>query len=120
MRKPNQNMEAYRAQRLAAGHRLLSIRFYNGDALCTRIYADETAKDLRAENDTDRIVKTAFGRNASPSWEDLQAFLEERCIPRQRAGLREYLEALGVDEYDPLSIIEKTHAAWRRTISGWR
>jgi hypothetical protein len=34
--------------------------------------------------------------------------LEERCIPRQRAGLREYLEAHGLDEYDPLAIIKKT------------
>jgi hypothetical protein len=29
-------------------------------------------------------------------------------VPRQRAGLREYLEALGVDQYDPIAIIEKT------------
>ena len=35
-------------------------------------------------------------------------FLDERCIPRQRAGLREYLEAKGLDEYDPLAIIQKT------------
>ena len=39
---------------------------------------------------------------------DLADFLAERCIPRQRAGLREYLEALGLDEYDPFAIIEKT------------
>ena len=34
--------------------------------------------------------------------------LEERCVPRQRAGLREYLEVIGVGEYDPLEIIRKT------------
>ena len=43
-----------------------------------------------------------------PTWDDFQNFLEERCIPRARAGLREYLEALGLDEYDPLEIIKKT------------
>ena len=43
-----------------------------------------------------------------PTWADLEEFLEERCIPRQRAGLREYLEALGLEEYDPLAIIQKT------------
>ena len=53
-------------------------------------------------------VKTAFGNNPHPTWDDFQAFLEERCIPRQRAGLREYLEAIGVAEYDPLQIIQKT------------
>ena len=101
-------MEQYRAVRLAQRHELLEIRYYNGDALCTLIYADRTAKDLLAENHTEQAVKTAFGKNSLPSWADLEAFLEERCIPRQRAGLREYLEALGLDAYDPLAIIKKT------------
>ena len=55
-----------------------------------------------------RPGETAFGNNPHPTWADFQAFLEERCIPRQRAGLREYLEAIGVAEYDPLQIIQKT------------
>ena len=106
--RPEQSTEQYRTTRLAQGHELLEIRYYNDDALCTLIYADKTARDLRAENYTDNLVKTAFGKNLLPSWADLEAFLEERCIPRQRAGLREYLEALGLDEYDPLAIIKKT------------
>lgn len=36
------------------------------------------------------------------------AFLEERCIPRQREGIREYLDALGLDEYDPWEIVKCT------------
>ena len=106
--RPEQSMEQYRAERLAKGHELLEIRYYNGDALCTLIYADKTARDLLAENYTEQTVKTAFGKNLLPSWADLEGFLEERCIPRQRAGLREYLEALGLDEYDPLAMIQKT------------
>ena len=39
---------------------------------------------------------------------DYEVFLAERCVPRARAGLREYLEAIGVSEYDPLAIIRKT------------
>lgn len=107
--QPQRGMEQYRAARLAQGHDLLEIRYYNGDDLCTLIYADKTVQDLRAENQTDNLVKTAFGKNLLPSWVDLEAFLEERCIPRDRAGLREYLEILGLDEYDPLAIIQKTH-----------
>ena len=107
--QPQQSMEQYRAARLAQGHDLLEIRYYNGDDLCTLIYADKTVQDLRAENQTGNLVKTAFGKNLLPSWADLDAFLEERCIPRDRAGLREYLETLGLDEYDPLAIIQKTH-----------
>ena len=106
--RPEQSMEEYRETRLAQAHDLLSVRYYNGDKLCTLIYADRTARDLRVENHTDQLVKTAFGKNELPSWTDLEEFLEERCIPRKRAGLREYLEALGVAEYDPLAIIEKT------------
>ena len=106
--RPEQSMEQYKAVRLAQGHELMEIRYYNGDTLCTLIYADKTALDLCAENYTDNLVKTAFGKNSLPTWADLEAFLEERCIPRQRAGLREYLEALGLDEYDPLAIIQKT------------
>ena len=106
--RPEQSPEQYRASRLAQGHTLLEIRYYNGDALCTLIYADKTVRDLCAENYTEQAVKTAFGKMQIPSWTDLEEFLEERCIPRQRAGLREYLEALGLDEYDPLAIIQKT------------
>ncbi|MBO5544018.1 MAG: hypothetical protein J5949_05240 [Oscillospiraceae bacterium] len=105
---PVQSMEQYRQARLAAGHALLRLRYYNHDTLCTLIYADRTAKDLRAENYTDQLIKTAFGKNQLPGWEDLEEFLQERCIPRERAGLRQYLEALGLDEYDPLAIIRKT------------
>ena len=106
--RPEQSMEQYKAARLAQGHELMEIHYYNSDTLCTLIYADKIAQDLCAENYTDNLVKTAFGKNSLPTWADLEAFLEERCIPRQRAGLREYLEALGLDEYDPLAIIQKT------------
>lgn len=106
--RPKQSIEQYRASRLAQGHVLLEIRYYNGSALCTLIYADKTTRDLCVENYTEQAIKTAFGKNPVPSWADLESFLEERCVPRQRAGLREYLETLGLDEYDPLSIIQKT------------
>ena len=106
--RPEQSVEQYKAARLAQGHELMEIRYYNDDTLCTLIYADKTALDLCAENYTDNLVKTAFGKNSLPTWADLEAFLEERCIPRQRAGLRDYLEALGLEEYDPLAMIQKT------------
>ncbi len=106
--RSGRSLEAFRAARSALGHELLEIRYYNGNELCTLICADWTARDLQIENYTEQYVKTAFGRNRFPSWADLEAFLEERCIPRERAGLREYLDALGLEEYDPLAIIRKT------------
>lgn len=91
-----------------AEHHVLTFRFYDGQRLCTTIRADFTAETVSAENHVADPVKTAFGNNSCPTWDDFRAFLEERCIPRQRAGLREYLEAIGVAEYDPLQIIRKT------------
>ncbi len=91
-----------------AGHNLLLLDFYDKDILCTKICADFTDETIVAENFTDNIVKTAFGKNATPVWDDFESFLKERCVPESRSGIREYLEAIGVEEYDPLKIIERT------------
>ena len=100
--------EEYAELKTRSGHDVRLFRFFDGDKLCTTIYADFTDETLMAENQTDNPVKAAFGNKALPTWADFQAFLEERCIPRQRSGLREYLEAIGIGEYDPLDIILKT------------
>ena len=73
------------------------------------VYADFTDKTLVAENHIDNLVKTAFGKKLHPDWNDFTAFLEERCIPKGRSGLREYLESIGVESYSPIEIIQKTH-----------
>ena len=80
----------------------------DGDRLCSVIFADFTEKQVRADNYTENIVKTAFGRNSTPSWEDFREFLKERCIPGSRSGLNEYLETIGADSSDPLDILPIT------------
>lgn len=102
------SMDEFTERAKAAGHNLISLRYYDGDTLCSTILADYTAQSLVVENYTEELVKTAFGKRRFPSWDDFLAFLEERCIPRSRSGLREYLEAIGLTEYDPLQIILKT------------
>ena len=89
-------------------NKLLQLQFYHGNSLCTTILADETAEKVLIENHTSDSLYTAFGVNNNPDWQDYQNFLEERCIPKSRAGLQEYLNAIGVDEYHPLEIIRKT------------
>ena len=84
------------------------MHFYDGDTLCTKICADQTTRQLAIQNEISDPLSTAFGVNQSPTWEDLQVFLESRCVPRERDGLQYYLEELGLDEYDPLAIIRKT------------
>ena len=102
------SIEEFVSQKQAAGHNLTKLRFYDNRELCTIIYADFEDKTLKAKNCTDDIVKTAFGNNIIPIWEDFMNFLEERCVPKERSGIREYLETIGVGEYNPLEIIKKT------------
>lgn len=105
---PHLSLYDFLDSKRALGHNLMLIGFYDDEVLCTKICADFTDKTIVAENYTDNVVKTAFGNNATPTWVDLQSFLEERCVPRSRSGIREYLETIGVEEYNPLEIIRKT------------
>ena len=90
------------------GHQVRKLSFFDEQVLCSVIYADFTDQTLTVENFVKNPVKTAFGNCKCPCWEDLQAFLEERCIPKQRDGLQNYLRELRLDAYDPMAIIEKT------------
>ena len=69
-------------------------------------FKDPDVSKLVARVDEFRNVYYTY--QVLPTWSDFEAFLEERCVPRQRAGLREYLEALGLEEYDPLAIVQRT------------
>ena len=106
---PHLSMEKFLENKKLLGHNLMKIGFYDGEILCTKIVADFTDETISHENTTEHIVKTAFGKNELPTWEDFQSFLEERCVPRSRSGIREYLETIGVEEYSPLEIIKKTN-----------
>ena len=101
-------IEEFVSQKRTMGHQLKKFSFFDDKELCSIIYADFTDETLKAENHTNDIVKTAFGNNKLPTWEEFMDFLEERCIPKERSGIIEYLEAIGVAEYNPLEIIIKT------------
>ena len=107
VRKPLSFRE-FAEKKKALGHDLKMISYFDGDALCTRICADFTDRTLAVENDSDCNLSRAFGVNETPSWEDFLAFLEERSMPRQRDGLRYYLDELGLDAYDPWQIVQRT------------
>lgn len=105
---PKTTEEDFMTLKKKEGHDLRILRYYHEDTLCTTIYTDFSDKTIRIKNHVDDPVILAFGNKMYPSWDDLQLFLEERCIPRERDGLREYLEAIGVCSYDPYEIILKT------------
>lgn len=105
---PHLSMDEFLEKKKSLGHKLMKFELYNRDELCTIIYTDFTDKTLSVRNTTNNIVKTAFGKNDTPTWLDFQSFLEERCVPEGRSGIREYLETIGVESYDPFEIIKKT------------
>ena len=106
------------------GHALLILHYYSGETLCTKICADKATHQLAIQNQVSDPLSTAFGVNKTPTWTDLELFLESRCVPRQRDGLPHYLAKLGLDKYDPLSIIRKTEgrmaedACWLKILEG--
>ncbi len=102
-------IDRFLAQAIAQGHDVFEYRYYNGDQLCSRIMADFTAYSIRVENQQDAlVVHMAFGVTPNPSWPDFMAFLEERCVPSTREGLGDYLSTIGLDRYDPVSIVAVT------------
>ena len=105
---PRLNLQDFLERKKELNHKLVIVNLYDDKTLCTKICADFTDRTLIAENYTKNIVKTAFGENCLPSWDDFERFLEERCVPKSRTGIREYLETIGVEEYCPLEIIKKT------------
>lgn len=106
--QPIKTIDNFKKEKFNLHHDVREIKFFDKNGLCTLICVDFTDKTLVAENYTENIVKTAFGNNDCPDWNDFISFLEERCLPKSRAGIREYLEAIGVSEYDPIEIIKKT------------
>lgn len=106
---PRLSVDEFLKNKKSLGHKLIKLEFYDEEVLCTKIVADFTDETISHENTTEHIVKTAFGKNEVPTWKDFQNFLEERCVPRSRSGIREYLETIGVGSYEPFEIIKKTN-----------
>lgn len=103
-----QGLQAFLESKRSQGDFVLLLNYFDKDTLCTQIAADFSDQTICVQNHISDCLRTAFGNNFSPTWNDFEEFLEERCIPRSRAGLREYLETLGLEEYNPLEIIKKT------------
>lgn len=87
---------------------LLRMEFMCEDELCSSILVNFKDKQIEVVNHTSDIIHQAFGVKAKPDWDDFEYFLESRCFPRGRDHMKDILRALGLDSYDPLSIIEKT------------
>lgn len=63
---------------------------------------------LKIWNFTNDLISRAFGSRENPSWQEYEQFLEDRCMPRTRYGIKKELERMGLDSYDPFQIVEIT------------
>ena len=93
----------------------MRYEYFDQKNLCCTILCDFTEKILRVKNHTDQILKTAFGRQERPTWDDFIEFLEERCVPKSRENINILLKEMGLTEYDPIQIVEKTQGSGRTT-----
>ena len=84
------------------------LYYMKNDVCCTKIEADYVKETVRIENYTNDLLDRAFGIVEKPSFKEYEDFLESRCVPRSRGDIKSYLKSIGVDFYDPISIIRKT------------
>jgi len=75
---------------------------------CTVIDVDFLNQRVMVQNKTSDILHRAFGVIESPTWDDFELFLRERCFPATRGNVKQLLQGLQLMSYDPLQIVEKT------------
>lgn len=66
-------------------------------------------ENVRFVNYVDFPIYLPFGVRQEASYKDLLEFYEDRCFPRERANCRDLLHKLGLEEYEPESIVRETH-----------
>ena len=94
--------------RIPARQGKLRLWYMHQDKICTMIDVDETARKIFIKNYVESPLFCAFGRINTPSFEDYEKFLKDRCFPESRDKVKLVLRDLGIPFYDPLLIIEKT------------
>ena len=106
--KQSEDMTIFISQAIKLEHVVVKYEYYDKDVLCSTIVCDFTSKAVLVKKHTEVILKTAFGVNMSPSWDDFMEFLEERCVPKTRENVDLILENMDLTVYDPVKIVEIT------------
>lgn len=84
------------------------IDFMHDDKMCTRIFIYFIEERIEIENYTVNNIDRAFGCIEHPTWEQFMCFIEGRCFPRTRDGMKYILRDLDIQSFDPWQIIQKT------------
>ena len=106
-RSPRQVISRYLNPKPAPGCTMRMTLMYQTRP-CTIIDVDFLHQTMTIQNRTNDLLHRAFGVNENPSWDDFEYFLQDRCFPASRGNAKELFEELGLTNYDPLAIIEKT------------
>lgn len=91
------------------GNYTLRIHYMHGNRICTVIDVNFLEEKVLIQNRTAHPLFRAFGINETPTWEDFQLFLQDRCMPESRGHVKSVLRQLGTNGYDPLEIVEAVH-----------
>lgn len=94
--------------RQAAERSLKWYLYFDREEPATLIHVSPVEQKVWIRNFTDNMISRAFGVKENPDWDDFLHFLESRCMPRTRYGIKEELRMLGLDVYDPFLIVEIT------------
>ena len=86
----------------------MRMEFMCGEDCCSVILVNREEEKIEVIDETDDLLHRAFGIKARPDWKDFERFLESRCFPRTREDVDLILEELGLEEYDPFAIVERT------------
>ena len=86
-----------------------TLYYYDKDTLLATIKYDLALQEVELLSYTTDIIRAPFGIAKEPTWKDFMHFLESRCVPRTRYNIKSILERWGLDVYDPLQLIRKTH-----------
>ena len=105
--QPN-DINIFKSEAIKSGHNVVQYEYFDKETLCSTIICDFTNKNLRVVNHTDNLLKTAFGIQNKPTWNDFMEFMAERCVPKTRDNLSEILKELNLHNYDAVAIVEKT------------
>lgn len=82
--------------------------YKNNNKVTAKITVDYTKNEVVVENYSDFPLELPFGVNKNPTIKDFEDLLEDRCFPRTKDKLKLHLKELGIDYYDPLTIVLKT------------
>lgn len=87
----------------------IRVFYMHEEDICAIIDVDYKNNTVKVKNYVDNPIYKPFGRNNSPTMEDFEEFLKDRCVPSDRYDIKTYLKDLDIPFYDPLLIVEKTN-----------